>query len=94
MNELAKRAFECAVKRGKTGKKVVHDVSASGLIEEVHEFYQASEMWESEKLKGYTEAQEELADVLIVCLTELYKRNIDVETIVEKKICINEERVR
>lgn len=93
LNELAKRAYACAIARRKTGKLVNHEKDAAGLIEEVHEFYQAKEKWESDKMYGYTEAQEELADVLIVCLTALYKRNVDIDEIVEKKIHINELRM-
>lgn len=92
LNELAERTYKCAVARGKTGKQVNHEKDAAGLIEEVHEFYQAKEKWESDKMYGYTQAQEELADVLIVCLTELYKRNVDIEDIVQEKIHLNELR--
>lgn len=93
LNELAKRAFKCAVARGKTGKQVNHEKDAAGLIEEVHEFFQAREKWESTKMYGYTEAQEELADVLIVCLTELHKRNVDIDDLVQEKIHLNELRM-
>ena len=56
INELARRACENAVKRGKT------------------------------------EAVEELGDVMIACMTELCKRNVDVEKLISDKIRFNELR--
>lgn len=46
----------------------------------------------SEHLPEYTEAQEELADILITCLTELDRRKVDVEEIIMKKIEFNKIR--
>lgn len=92
LNDLAKRAYECALERGKTNKRVNHDKSVISLVEEVHEFCQAKEKWFSPHLMEYTEAQEELADVLITCLTELHKRTSDVEALILKKMVYNERR--
>ena len=59
---------------------------------EVNEFAEASEDKKSEHLPEYTEAQEELADIIIGCMTELFKRGIDVDKIIDAKIEINEQR--
>jgi hypothetical protein len=49
-------------------------------------------MRESNHLPGYTEAQEELADILITCLTELHRRDTDIEKIVSEKVKYNKTR--
>ena len=56
------------------------------------EFIKANEEKPSEHLPEYTEAQEELADILITCLTELDRRKVDVEEIIMKKIEFNKIR--
>lgn len=50
-------------------------------------------MEKSEHLPEYTQAQEELADVLICCLAELHRRGVDVERIVKENIEFNKTRV-
>ena len=52
----------------------------------------ASEERQSEHLPLYTEAVEELGDVMIACMTELCKRNVDVEKLISDKIRFNELR--
>jgi hypothetical protein len=59
---------------------------------EVNEFAEASEDKKSEHLPEYTEAQEELADIIIGCMTELFKRGVDVDKIIDAKIEFNEQR--
>ena len=46
----------------------------------------------STHLPQYTEAQEELADIIIACFTELHRRGVDVEKIITDKIKFNETR--
>lgn len=93
INELAKQAHETAVKRGKTSKDLSHDETFFGILEELREFRVASEFGKSKHLPEYTEAQEELADVLICCLTELHLRGVDVERIIKDKVEFNKTRV-
>ena len=93
INDLARQAFNNAIIRGKTSKDLSHDETFFGILEELKEFREASEDEKSKHLPEYSEAQEELADVLICCLTELHKRGTDVEKIIKDKVEFNKTRV-
>ena len=93
INDLAKQAHETAVKRGKTSEDTSHLDTFFGILSELKEFREASEIDPSEHLPEYTQAQEELTDVLICCLTELHRRGVDVERIIKEKIEFNKTRV-
>ena len=93
INDLARQAFNNAIIRGKTSKDLSHDETFFGILEELREFRVASEFGKSKHLPEYTEAQEELTDVLICCLTELHRRGVDVEKILRDKIEFNKTRV-
>lgn len=93
INDLAKQAHETAVRRGKTSEDALHLDTFFGILSELKEFREASEIDPSEHLPEYTEAQEELADVLICCLTELHRRDTNVEEILKAKIEFNKTRV-
>jgi NTP pyrophosphatase (non-canonical NTP hydrolase) len=93
INQLAQTAFDTAIIRGKTSKVLSHDDTFFGILEELKEFREASEFGKSKHLPEYTEAQEELTDVLICCLTELHRRGVDVEKILRDKIEFNKTRV-
>ena len=93
INDLARQAFSTAIIRGKTSKELSHDDTFFGILEELREFREASEIDPSEHLPEYTQAQEELTDVLICCLTELHRRGVDVKEIIKAKINYNQTRV-
>ena len=93
INDLARQAFNTAIIRGKTSKDLSHNDTFFGILEELREFRVASEFGKSKHLPEYTEAQEELADVLICCLTELHRRGVDVEKIIKDKVEFNKTRV-
>ena len=93
INKLAKQAHETAVRRGKTSENALHLDTFFGIFSELKEFREASEIDPSEHLPQYTQAQEELTDVLICCLTELHRRGVDVEEILKAKIEFNKTRV-
>ena len=93
INKLAEQAFNNAIIRGKTSKDTTHDDTFFGIFEELREFRVASEFGKSKHLPEYTEAQEELADVLIRCLSELHRRGVDVEKIIKDKVEFNKTRV-
>lgn len=93
INKLAQTAYNTAITRGKTSKDLSHDDTFFGILEELREFRVASEFRKSKHLPEYTEAQEELADVLICCLTELHRRGVDVEKIIKEKVEFNKTRV-
>lgn len=92
LKQTARAAFENAVRRKKTAAQVKHYSDACGILKEIDEFGQAGEDMPSEHIPPYTEAQEELADILICCLTELYKRGTDIEAIITHKMKFNESR--
>lgn len=92
INKLAEQAFNNAIIRGKTEKDMNHLDTLFGIFSELKEFRDASEVEKSEHLPQYTQAQEELTDVLICCLTELHRRGVDVERIIKEKIEFNKTR--
>lgn len=93
INNLAQTAFDTAIIRGKTAKDMNHLDTFFCILSELKEFREAGETEKSEHLPEYTQTQEELADVLICCLTELHRRGVDVERIVKEKIEFNKTRV-
>lgn len=93
INQLAQTAFDTAIIRGKTAKDMNHLDTFFSILSELKEFREAGETKKSEHLSEYTETQEELADVLICCLTELHRRGVDVEEIIKAKIEFNKTRV-
>lgn len=92
INQLAQTAYETAIIRGKTSEDALHLDTFFGILSELKEFREASEIEPSEHLPEYTQAQEELTDVLICCLTELHRRGVDVERIIKEKIEFNKTR--
>ena len=93
INKLAKQAHETAVRRGKTSENALHLDSFFGILSELKEFREASEIDPSEHLPQYTASVEELADIAISALTELYARVDDVEEVIVAKINYNKTRV-
>lgn len=92
LNNIAALCAENAKRRGKVGYDVSHVLTWWSISNELKEFDGASETGPSDHLPEYTEAQEELADILITCLTELHHRNVDVEAIITKKLEFNQNR--
>ena len=93
INTLAKQAHQTAVRRGKTHRDLSHLDTFFSILSELKEFREASEIDPSEHLPQYTASQEELTDVLICCLTELYRREVNVEEILLAKINYNKTRI-
>lgn len=93
INQLAQTAFNTAIIRGKTSKDISHDDTFFGIFEELKEFREASEIDPSEHLPQYTASVEELADIAISALTELYARVDNVEEVIVAKIEFNKTRV-
>lgn len=92
INKLAKQAHETAVKRGKTSEDASHLDTFFGILSELKEFREASEIDPSEHLPQYTASVEELADIAISALTELYARVDNVEEVIIAKINYNKTR--
>ena len=96
LNEIGKRTYECAVRRGKIHPfrhfSDIHLETITSLLEEVSEVASAKEDETSEHVSAYTHVAEELADVMITTLTELYRRGVDIDSIIYEKIKYNEQR--
>lgn len=97
INHFAKRCFLTAVRREQitdvSDLEDMHVNTLCGLMREAEEVRYASETEMSEHLPSYTETAEELADVAIVCLTELFHRGVNVEKILTEKAKFNERRI-
>ena len=92
INNLAREAYNNAIRRGKITPEDSHEIIYIGINQELNEFCDATNE-PSEHLPQYTQRQEELADVLICCLTELHREGVDVEEIVTDKINYNKTRL-
>lgn len=97
INEIAKRAYKRALERGKiteVSSPTAHSAyCAESLKDEFCELLGASEDTSSEHLSEYSEVQEEITDILIVCLTELHRRNDNVERIIMRKLDYNDKKI-
>ena len=95
INKFAKRAYECALKRGKINGCLYGDAlreeTISSLREELDEVA-TSTCKGSEHIHGYSQTIEEIADVLIVCCTELHRRGVNIEDVLLRKMNFNEHR--
>lgn len=96
LNKFAKRAYQCALRRGQIHEALslhlLHQETVESLNREVSEVIGASETLYADHVPMFTEVQEEIADVLIVCCTELYRRGIDLEALLHAKMKYNENR--
>ena len=94
--KFGKRAYKCALRRGKIHEGLeqseLHQETIEGLNEEVNEVIEASETEASEHLDNYPAVVEELADVAIVAITELYRRGVDIDAVLHEKMKYNERR--
>lgn len=98
LNKLGKRSYHLAVVRNKIAEGVsqdeLHRQTVSGVFTEGREVEQASETEMSDHVKSLTQVAEELVDVLLVCVTELHRRGVDIEDAVHKKLKYNEDRIQ
>lgn len=69
---MAMWAHVHAVRRGKTRNDMTHEENYNGIKEELDEFMNATDE-PSEHLPQFTQRQEELADIILACMTELLK---------------------
>lgn len=96
LNKFGKRAYTCALKRGKihnhTDDLSLHNETIEGLREEFNELVDADEICTSPHLEKYSEVVEELTDIAIASLTELYRRGVNIEEVLHEKMHYNEHR--
>ena len=88
---LTALSYIVAVTRGKVGKWTRHDDRVRAIKEELREFAEATPK-KSEHLPEYSEQEEELADIILVCLTSLAELRTDVVDLLNKKIRFNYTR--
>ena len=92
INKVADECLEIALRRGKTHPTMSHLDTVYSIFSELKEFREAKESIESGHLPQYTESQEELIDILICCLTELRRRDTNIEELLRAKIEFNRTR--
>ena len=96
LNDLAKSALECTFKRGKLSRldseegMIGKQLLAIGM--EMQEVAIARERMPSEHVPGYTERQEEAADIIISILGYLFLEEVDIDKLIEDKMRFNEAR--
>lgn len=95
LNNFAKRAYWCALRRGKIHGHLSGDSlrkeTVCSLLNEVHEVATSTQE-RSEHMPEYSSTVEEITDVLIVCCTELFRRGVNIEDALERKMASNENR--
>ena len=89
--EETRRALDCAVKRGKIKGAHTHDVWASDIMDEVTEL-NISSPHKSQHIPQYAEYEEELADIVITCMSMAAYYGIDLGKVIEAKMKYNETR--
>lgn len=77
LNEIAQKAYECAVRRGKIDPD---NDSNNNLHRDLH-------------IKEYLDVEEELADVIIVALSTLHHFKCDIDSLIEAKMNYNKNRM-
>lgn len=95
LNNIAKRTYLSALDRGKismvTDEDALDKETIRSLLEETTEVITADN-GASPHIPQYSHREEELADVIIVCCTELYRRGVNIEDLLLKKVSFNEHR--
>lgn len=93
LNEIAQKAYECVVRRG----KIDPDNDSNNnlhrdLLEEVAEVFECTGE-KSPHIKEYLDVEEELADVIIVALSTLHHFKCDIDSLIEAKMNYNKNRM-
>lgn len=83
------RAYKCAFKRGKS-KRNFKDWCVD-ILSEVTELFK-SHLYPSEHIPEFTEHDEELADIVITCMSMAEYYGIDLGRVIEAKMTYNERR--
>lgn len=96
LNDIATETYNTAIKRGKfvpsDDVSQRHRYTHDGILDELKEYAIASEERKSVHIPEYSEAEEELIDIMICCLTALRERNVDVDKILKDKVEFNKTR--
>lgn len=95
IDEIASMSYDIAKHRGQLEKHWLES-----LVDEVTELSKCVVPWdgvtpvnfESKHIPPFNETEEELADVILVCLTTLHSMNVDIEKLLTKKCKFNLSR--
>ncbi len=92
LNKLAQKCREIALRRHKITRDSSHKGLAIGISAEWRELMEATDH-PSVHVKGWTEREEEAADVIIAAVTYLQSIGCnDIEQLIKDKIAFNEHR--
>lgn len=92
LNEWARKCFEYAIRRGKTRIGVNHEELVRGIGEEFVELCMADRDIKSKHVAWLTEEQEEMVDLMICCMTELWNQGVNIDDSLKAKIELNRIR--
>ena len=93
LNEIAQKAYDCAVKRGKIDPDNDENNNLHrDLLEEVAEVFESTGNI-SPHIKEYSDVEEELADVVLVALSTLQHFKCDIDSLIEAKMKFNQNRI-
>ena len=88
INFIAMRSWAAATKRGQINDRTCHDNMVRNIKKELKEFAEATP-GRSEHLPEYSEQEEELADIILVCLTSLAELGTNVAQLLIDKTRFN-----
>lgn len=91
LNEIAKKAHDCAVRRGKISPIDEENDFYRDLLNEVAEVFDA-EGKNSPHIENFTDFEEELADVILVAMSTLHHFGSNVDALIKAKMNFNRIR--
>lgn len=91
LNEIAKKAHDCAVRRGKISPIDEENNFYRDLLNEVAEVFNA-EGKTSPHIEHFSDFEEELADVILVAMSTLHHFGSNVDALIKAKMDFNQIR--
>ena len=91
LNEIAKKAHDCAVRRGKISLIDEENNFHRDLLNEVAEVFNA-EGKKSSHIEHFSDFEEELADVILVAMSTLNHFGSDIDALIKAKMDFNQIR--
>lgn len=91
LNEIAKKAHDCAVRRGKISLIDEENNFHRDLLNEVAEVFNA-EGKKSPHIEHFSDFEEELADVILVAMSTLHHFGSNVDALIKAKMDFNQIR--
>lgn len=91
LNEIAKEAHDCAVRRGKISSIDEENNFHRDLLNEVTEVFGAEGKMSSH-IGQFTDFEEELADVILVAMSTLHHFGSNIDALIKAKMDFNHTR--